>query len=68
MDGVGDVGPSEDEVLKCPGSTPVTGWIGDRGAGRGDLALRIHRGRDGLTLGHSSALKKVDGVLPLVKK
>jgi hypothetical protein len=32
------------------------------GGGRGDLALRIHRGRAGLTLGHASALKEVDSV------
>jgi hypothetical protein len=68
LDGVGDVGPGEDEVLKGPGSTSVAGRIGDRGAGRGDLALRIHQGHAGLTLGHASALKEVNGVLPLVKK
>jgi hypothetical protein len=32
LDGVGDVVPGEHEVLKCPGSTPVVGRIGDRGA------------------------------------
>jgi hypothetical protein len=68
LDSVGDVGPGEDEVLKCPGNAPVAGWISDRGAGDGDLALRVHRGRAGLALGHASALKEVDGVLPLVKE
>ena len=32
LDGVGDVGPGKEEVLKGPGKTPVAGWIGDRGA------------------------------------
>jgi hypothetical protein len=32
LDGVGDVEPGEDEVLKGPDSTPVTGRSGDRGA------------------------------------
>jgi hypothetical protein len=68
LDGVGDVGPGEDEVLKCPGNAPVAGRIGDRGAGGGDLALRVHRGRTGLALGHASALEEVDGVLALVKE
>jgi hypothetical protein len=31
LDDVGNVGPGEDEVLKCPGSTPVASQIGDRG-------------------------------------
>jgi hypothetical protein len=34
LDGVGDVGPGEDEVLECPGNAPVVGRIGDRGGGR----------------------------------
>jgi hypothetical protein len=68
LDDVGDVGPGEDEVLKCPNNTPVAGWISDRGASGGDLALHIHRSHAGLTLGHASALKEVDGVLPLVKQ
>jgi hypothetical protein len=31
LDGIGDVGSGEDEVLKCPGDAPVAGRIGDRG-------------------------------------
>jgi hypothetical protein len=68
LDGVGDVRPGEDEVLKCPDSTSVASQIEDQVVGHGDLALRIHRGRTGFTLGHASALKEVDGVLPLVKE
>jgi hypothetical protein len=68
LDGVGDVGPGEDEVLKGPGNTTVAGWIGDRGAGGGEFALRIHRGRAGLAVSHASAFKDVDGVLPLVEE
>jgi hypothetical protein len=68
LDGVGDVGLGEDEVLKCPGDAPVAGRIGDQGAGSRDLALRVHRGRVGLALGHTSALEEVDDVLALVKE
>jgi hypothetical protein len=31
LDDVGDVGPGEDEVLKCPDNAPVAGRIGDQG-------------------------------------
>jgi hypothetical protein len=31
LDDVGDVGPGEDEVLKCPGDAPIAGRIDDRG-------------------------------------
>jgi hypothetical protein len=31
LDGVGDVGPSEGEVLQCPGKALVASRIGDRG-------------------------------------
>jgi hypothetical protein len=68
LDNVGDVGPGEDEALKCPGDAPVADRIGDRGGDNEDLALRVHRGRAGLALGHGSALEHVDGVLSLVKK
>jgi hypothetical protein len=68
LDGVGNVGPGEDDVLKGPGKTPVAGWIGDQGGSGGEFALRIHRGRAGLAVSHASALKDVDGVLPLVEE
>jgi hypothetical protein len=68
LDGVGDVGPGEDEVLKGPGNTPVAGWIGDRGAGGGEFALRIHRGRAWLAVSHARAFKDVDGALSLVEE
>jgi hypothetical protein len=68
LDDVGDVGPGEDEVLRCPDKAPVAGRISDRGACGGGLALRVHRGRAGLALGHASALEEVDGVLSLVKE
>jgi hypothetical protein len=68
LDGVGDVGPGEEEVLKGPGKTPVAGWIGDRGGGGGEFALRVHWSRAGLAFNHASAFKDVDGVLPLVEE
>jgi hypothetical protein len=68
LDGVGDVGPGEEEVLKGLGNTPVAGWIGDRGTGGEEFALRIHRSRTGLAFSHASAFKDVDCVLPLVEE
>jgi hypothetical protein len=68
LDGIGDVGPGEGEVLQCPDKASVAGRIGNRGADGGDLALRVHLGRAELVLGHASALEEVDGVLPLVKE
>jgi hypothetical protein len=68
LDGVGDVGPGEEEVLKGLGKTPVAGWIGDRGAGGREFALRVHWSRAGLAFNHASAFKDVDGVLPLVEE
>jgi hypothetical protein len=68
LDGVGDVGPGEEEVLKGPGKTPVAGWIGNRGAGGGEFALCVHWSRAGLAVNHASTFKDVDGVLPLVEE
>jgi hypothetical protein len=68
LDGVGDVRPSEDEVLQGPNKASVASRIGDRGARSGDLALRVHWGRAGLALSHASALEEVDSVLLLVKE
>jgi hypothetical protein len=68
LDGVGDVGLGEDKVLKCPDDAPVAGWISDQGAGSGDLALRVHRGRAGLAPSHASTTKEVNCVLALVKE
>jgi hypothetical protein len=68
LDGVGNVGPGEEEVLKGPGKTPVAGWIGDRGAGCREFALRIHKSREGLAFNHASTFKNVDDVLPLVEE
>jgi hypothetical protein len=42
LDGIGDVWLGEEEVLKGPDKTSVAGWIGNRGAGGGEFALRLH--------------------------
>jgi hypothetical protein len=68
LDGVGDVKPGEDEVLKCPSNTPVAGWIDDQGVGGGEFALRINQSHAGLAFSHASTVKDVDGVLPLVEE
>jgi hypothetical protein len=68
LNGVGNVGPSEEEVLKGPGKTPVAGWIGNQGAGGGEFALHVHWSRAGLAFNHASVFKDVDSVLPLVEE
>jgi hypothetical protein len=68
LDGVGDVRPGEEEVLKGPGKTPVAGGIGNRGADGGEFALCVHWSRAGLAVSHASAVEDVDDVLPLVEE
>jgi hypothetical protein len=66
LDGVGDVGAGEDEVLQSPGKTTIVGQISHRRANiGGDLALSVHRSRAGLTINHASSLEDVDGILSL---
>jgi hypothetical protein len=69
LDGAGNVGASEDEVLQSPDKTPIAGRIRHRRAGiGGDLALSVHQSRAGLTISHASSLEDVDGVLALVEE
>jgi hypothetical protein len=69
LDGVGDVGPREGEVLERAGHAPVGRRVGDRGpVVLGELRLSVDRRGAGLAVGHVSPLQDVDGVLALVKE
>jgi hypothetical protein len=66
LDGVGDVGASEHQVLEGPGEAPKLSWISNRRPGSGrDLGLCIHEHRDRLVVHHASVLKVVESELTL---
>jgi hypothetical protein len=65
---IGDVRPSEGEVLKSTGKTPVPGGVLDWVTlGLRELCLRVDLGRAGLAGNHLGPLQNVKSVLPLVK-
>jgi hypothetical protein len=69
LDGVGDVGLGEGEVLERAGQAPVRRRVGDRGpAILRELRLTVDRHGVGLAVRHASPLQDVDGVLALVKE
>jgi hypothetical protein len=68
LHGVGDVRPSEGEVLKGTGKAPVPGRVLDRFTRvLRELRLRVDWGRAGLAVNHLGPLQNVKSVLPLVK-
>jgi hypothetical protein len=55
LDGVGDVGVGERQVLEGPGEAPKLSRISSRRPGSGgDLGLRVHGRRDRLAVRHAS--------------
>jgi hypothetical protein len=69
LNGIGDVRPSEGEVLKGPGKTPVRSGVVHRWSlSLRQLALKVDRGGAGLAIRHPSPLQDIPSVLPLVKK
>jgi hypothetical protein len=69
LDDVGDVGPSEDEVLQGPSKTSIADRIGHWwGAVGGGLTLSVYKSHTGLAVSHARAVKDVDNVLALVEK
>jgi hypothetical protein len=69
LDGVGDVGPGESEVLKRAGQAPVGRRVGDRRpVVLRELRLSVDRRGAGLAVRHASPLQDVDGVLVLVEE
>ena len=69
LNGVGDVGPSQREVLKSAGETPVLRSIFNMIAiCSRQLGTSVNRCRCRVTLGHASTLKKIHSVLLLRQK
>jgi hypothetical protein len=69
LDRVGNVGPSECEVLESPNQTAVGSRVtyGDPHGG-GDLGMSVDRCGAGLAVPHASTLKNVPSILALVKE
>jgi hypothetical protein len=66
LDGIGDVGAGERQVLEGPGETPELSQISNRRPGSGgDLGLPVHGHQDQLVVHHASALKDVESKLTL---
>jgi hypothetical protein len=66
LDGVGDVGAGERQVLEGHGEAPELSRISNRRSGSGgDLGLRVHRRRDQLVVHHASTLKDIESELAL---
>jgi hypothetical protein len=69
LEGVGNVGPGERQVLESPSEAPEMSQIGNRRPRLGeDLGLRIHRIRNWLTVHHACSLKNVKSKLMLSKE
>jgi hypothetical protein len=69
LDRVGNVGPSEDEVLESPDQAAVGSRVTDRGPHvGGDLGLSVDRRRARLAVPHASMLKDVPSILALVEE
>jgi hypothetical protein len=69
LDRVGNVGPSECEVLESPSQAAVGSRVtyGDPHGG-GDLGMSVDRCGAGLAVPHASTLKNVPSILALVKE
>jgi hypothetical protein len=66
LDGVGDAGAGECQVLEGPDETPELSQISNRRPKSGrDLGLRFHGRRDRLAVHHASALKDVESEMVL---
>jgi hypothetical protein len=69
LDGVGDVGACEGEVLKCPGETAEVRWGGDRSIICGGvLGGGVDGGGAGLAVCLASPIPNVETVLALAKQ
>jgi hypothetical protein len=66
LDGIGDVGSGERQVLEGPNEAPKVSRISNRRPKSGrDLGLHVHGHRDWLAVHHASALKDVVSELAL---
>jgi hypothetical protein len=69
LNGVGDVGPIECQVLESAGEAPVGRRVGDQGSVvLEELRLSVDRRGAGLAVGHDSMLQDVEGVLALLEE
>jgi hypothetical protein len=69
LDHVGNVGPSEGEVLKSPSQAAVGSRVTDGGPNiRGDHVLNVDQRGAGLTVAHGNTLKDVPSILTLVEE
>jgi hypothetical protein len=68
LDGVGDVGLGEGEVLERTCQAPIQRPVGDQGpVDLRELRLGVNRRGAGLAVGHASPLQNVGGVMTLVQ-
>jgi hypothetical protein len=68
LDYIGDVKPSEREVLENPDQTTVDSRVTVRDTRvRGDLDLSVHRRGTRLDVGHTSTLKDIKSALTLLQ-
>jgi hypothetical protein len=66
LDGVGDVGAGECQVLEGPGEAPEVSQISNRRPRLGgDLGLRVYRRRNRFAVHHTSSLKDIESKLTL---
>jgi hypothetical protein len=66
LDGVGDVGASERQVLEGPDEAPEVSWMSNRRPRLGgDLGLRVHWRQNWLAVYHASSLKNIKSKLTL---
>jgi hypothetical protein len=66
LDGVGDVGAGERQVLEGRDEAPELSRISNRRPGSGgDLGLHVHGRWDRLVVHHASALKNIESELAL---
>jgi hypothetical protein len=66
LDGVGDIGVGQRQVLEDPGEALELSRISNRRPeSGGDLSMRVHGHRDQLAVHHASAIKDVESELAL---
>jgi hypothetical protein len=69
LDGVGDVGLGEGQVLEGTSQATLGRRVGDRGpVVLRELCLCVNMHGAGLAVGHASLLQDVDGILALVEE
>jgi hypothetical protein len=66
LDGIGDVGAGERQVLEGPSEAPEVSRISNMRSGLGgDLGLCVHRHRNRLAVHHVNSLKNIESKLTL---